>query len=967
MSFVALANAGPVLGQTPISVSNSTDFTNAIQTINNNPNTSYTLNLTANVTMSQQVLAIESNATITVVGNGHTIDGASLYRPFFVESGTVALQNLTVANGMAQGGAGGAGDYAGGGGLGAGGAVFVDSAGHLSLQNVNFATNIAHGGAGGSFTNASDWEAGGGGMGGNGGASNQGQGGGGGLYGAGGSSASVGSGGGGGGELGHGGVGAISSGFNSGGGGGGGGTTANGADGTVSAGGAGGGAQGGAGGFNATNGVSGSSGGGGGGGGYYSGSGANGGKFGGGGGAGYWYTNEPSGGNGGTGGGGGAGWTSGGNGGFGGGGGSGYNAGGNGGFGGGGGSNASGGTTGSGGFGGGNAGLNTGYIGTGGGGGAGYGGAVFVVAGGTITVVNGTTFSGNTVTAGAGGAGDVASGGNATNGGNGSAGGNDLFLMRGVTSTFNITGNNTYTFSPVIGNADGTSNAGVAIDKTGTGTLTLTGNSQLVGSTAVDAGALVANGTLGGTMSVNNGGTLMGDGTVGATTVNSGGTIYPGTVGAPLAISGNFIQQSGSTFAAEINPTASDRINVTGAAQINSGATLQVVVDPGSYTVGHTYTLLAATGSITGHYSFLMETGGSLGFSVIYDPHDIELMINSIGTNFAHYAQTPNQFAVGTALDASSGTATGDYQTVITQLQTLNSSQLPGAMNQLAGDIYPSIGAIELQTTTAWMQLISNRLAGQLRPVELGGTAPEPAVAVAGQVNADVKLVSYTDSDGQVRREPCYTFTPVSTVPRWTGWTQGYGLGGSVASNGNAGGLNYGLGGSLVGMDRWIDDNTVVGGFGGYAGTSLGDRLVGSHAAISAGQVGLYQLHRRGRFYLSNVDAFSNDGYKVTRPIDFGTINRTATGNSYGNQWAHYSEAGMSLGSGRTMLQPFAGLQYIYLAQGGYSETGAGSLDLSTSNQYVNSVRGNFWRPRLSRDDVGGHTFHPLGVGPLSA
>jgi autotransporter-associated beta strand protein len=560
-----------------------------------------------------------------------------------------------------------------------------------------------------------------------------------------------------------------------------------------------------------------------------------------------------------------------------------------------------------------------------------------VATGGTITVVNGTTFSGDTTTAGAGGTGVSSS----YNGAAGSTDGNDLFLMRGVTSTFNITGNNTYTFSPVIGNADGTSNAGVAIDKIGTGTLTLTGNSPLLGTTTVDAGTLVANGALGGTMTVNNGGTLMGDGTIGATTVNSGGTIYPGTVGAPLAISGNFTQASGSTFSAEINPTNSDRINVTGSTQINSGTTLHVVADPGSYTLGAVYTLLTSTGSITGHYSNLTVSGGGLGFTVIYDPHDIELELTSFGTNFATYAQTANQLAVATTLDATSGSATGDYAYVIAQLQTLSSSQLPGAFNQLAGDIYPSVSAIELQTTTTWMQLLSNRLAQQLRPAAVGGTVEE--VGVAGEkYNADFQLVSYQSSDGQVRTAPRLIIRKVSYVPRWTGWVQSYGLGGSVAGNGNAGGLNYGLGGSLVGIDRWLDNNTIVGVMGGYAGTSLRDRLDADHATINGGQIGLYQLRRNDRLYLSNVDAFSGDNYHVTRPIDFASISRTATGVSYGNQWAHYTEAGVTLGSGRLMLQPFTGVQYIYLDQHGYSETGAGSLNLSTSGQHVNSVRGNF-------------------------
>lgn len=326
-------------------------------------------------------------------------------------------------------------------------------------------------------------------------------------------------------------------------------------------------------------------------------------------------------------------------------------------------------------------------------------------------------------------------------------------------------------------------------------------------------------------------------------------------------------------------------------------------------------------------------------------------------------------------LDQTSGSATGDYATVIGQLQTLDAAQTQSAMNQMAGDIYASIGAVELQTTTTWMQLISNRLAGQLRPVAsgawepAGGAAGGPSGAGSGaaasegeQLDVEVRTVSYQQSDGQTRNLPQLVFRR-RTAPRWTGWTQGYGLGGGVSGNGNAGGLNYGLGGSLVGMERWLSDNVVVGFFGGYAGASLSDRLVNSNTRINGGQVGAYQLLRRGRLYLSNIDAFSGDNYNTTRQIDFGSIARAATGDSHGTQWAHYTEAGLSLGGAGMMLQPFTGLQYIYLDQRGASETGAGSLDLTTGNQTINSVRGSAGARLYRQTTLFGIPFIPSASG----
>lgn len=310
--------------------------------------------------------ALEVTSTITILGNGVTIRrdppterGAVVnYRLFFVSDvGDLTIRDMTLTNGLAKGGNGG--DHngkiggSGGGGLGAGGAIY--NRGTLTIDRSTFTANTARGGNGGrGFQNigTSMGSTGGGGMGGNGG-------------------------------------GTPSSGVN--GSGGGGGFLGNGAAGTGDVGGGGGG----------VNSATGQNGGSftGGRGGDAGASGSAGGLGGGGGGGSSSTTSTNFGGNGGVGGGGGGGRFFGGHGGFGGGGGGGtansINGSGTGGFGGGGGTQALGG------FGGGRGAFST-FNGGGGGGGAGLGGAIFNDSG-TISITN-STFSGNSAIGGTGGA-----------------------------------------------------------------------------------------------------------------------------------------------------------------------------------------------------------------------------------------------------------------------------------------------------------------------------------------------------------------------------------------------------------------------------------------------------------------------------------------------------------------------------------------------------------------------------------
>ena len=510
----------------------------------------------------------------------------------------------------------------------------------------------------------------------------------------------------------------------------------------------------------------------------------------------------------------------------------------------------------------------------------------------------------------------------------------------------------------------------------GVGPVTFSGANTYTGGTKIDNDStFIVAGSITSNVDVNNGGTLMGTGLIqGNTSVNAGGTIAPGTVGAPLNIKGNFVQGAGSTYAVEVNSTGSDKIAVGGTAQINNATKLNLNLDPGTLTVGKHYEILSATGGLSGQYAVVQSTTTTqnIVFTEQYNPNNLQVIVNS---NLTQFVQSSNLVAVASALDQTSGTATGSYANALTQLTTLGPGQLSGALNQLSGDIIPSIGTIERQTTTVQMQLLSNRLAG----LAWTGT-PSPSVA---QRTNGIRLVSSQSSnsppnDGStggsgnpVVQSPTFS-SGGSTSQTWTTWAQGYGLGGNFAGDGNAGGLNYRLGGTLFGVERWIGENTMIGVLGGYAGTSVGNRQDGSSAQINAYQVGLYELHRQDNLYLSNIDAIGYNSYNVSRPLTIGNIQQTASGSSSGNQWAHYTEGGMNFDFDELRLQPFLGLQYMYLDQRGYNESGAGSLDLITSGQIINSVRSNFgarlyhettWRGILVVPSLAARYQHEWGNG----
>ena len=146
----------------------------AIATANGNAEAD-TITLTGNIALTGTLPVLADANGMNIDLGGFTVSGNDATRIFFVDSGTVTIQNGTLADGLAKGGNGGAGDGlddgAGGGGMGAGGALYVrgDTAPTVTVIDVTFNDNSAVGGNRGAEGSGDGGGGGGGGLGGNGG------------------------------------------------------------------------------------------------------------------------------------------------------------------------------------------------------------------------------------------------------------------------------------------------------------------------------------------------------------------------------------------------------------------------------------------------------------------------------------------------------------------------------------------------------------------------------------------------------------------------------------------------------------------------------------------------------------------------------------------------------------------------------------------------------------------------------
>ena len=228
--------------------------------------------------------------------------------------------------------------------------------------------------------------------------------------------------------------------------------------------------------------------------------------------------------------------------------------------------------------------------------------------------------------------------------------------------------------------------------------------------------------------------------------VTNGGILAPGNSIGTLNVNGNFIQ-NGGIYQVEVNTAGqSDRINVAGRATINGG-TVQVLAQNGTYARNTTYTILNATGGLSGAYSSVTSNFAFLTPSLSYDANNVYLLLFQSASAFAAGAQTANQYAVGTVLDQVNASATGDFNTVLNAISVLSTQQGPAALNAISGQPYADFGTTNVQGAALFMNAV-----GQQMALARGGARRRPAPgAGAGLRDRGMRRRRARGASGQAR------------------------------------------------------------------------------------------------------------------------------------------------------------------------------------------------------------------------
>lgn len=447
----------------------------------------------------------------------------------------------------------------------------------------------------------------------------------------------------------------------------------------------------------------------------------------------------------------------------------------------------------------------------------------------------------------------------------------------------------------------------------GGGPLTISGSSpSFSGATSVTGSELIMNGSLAGSslVTIDSTSTLSGSGTIGTTT--NSGILLPGTLGeGTLAVNGALTFNPGSFFRDQITPLSSGLVQVSGVATLTNGALIvEPVTGSGFFGLTNTYTILTGS-TVIFPFSSVSVTDPNFTVTPIYSAVDVKLLV-SVSRPFVDFpCSNANECAVAYNIDALS----------------------------VEGSLGPSITAV-IDSLAGQSDAVVNDALDQMHPAAMSAFA-ELQAELGGQ------LLSIFHRGPSLR-------CACSGSNRM--WVEPFGNWLKEKKQGMEIGFNATTRGVAFGYDHQFLDCWTLGFGGAWSATDLKWSLDRGYSYVNGLYGSIYTDLILSNFYIGGSVYVGKDWYNTARHIHFTTIDLQATSHTDGFDMAGQLTAAYFFGTPSCLLYPYATVDYLYLQNASFSESGANSLDLNV-DQYTSSTlraeAGGAWRfIDRNRDDT---------------
>nr|WP_243451631.1 autotransporter domain-containing protein [Sphingosinicella soli] len=421
--------------------------------------------------------------------------------------------------------------------------------------------------------------------------------------------------------------------------------------------------------------------------------------------------------------------------------------------------------------------------------------------------------------------------------------------------------------------ADAISGTG-SFEKSGAGLLNLTGTSSFSGTTTVSAGRLAVNGSLAASdVDVQSGGSIGGNGTIGGLIVRTGATAAPGNSIGELTSATFVVFEAGSTYEVEVDAAGNTDLIVATTTATIEGGTVAVLAEDGTYLPQTQYEIVTAGDGVTGTFEAVTSNLAFLTPTLSYGPNAVTLTLTRNDIAFGAAGTTPNQIATGTAIEG----AFSPQSDVFNALVGASTAEIGYGLDAFSGEIHASSLSIASEDAAHLRRSLLARSQG--------------AMAAAEGRN----VVLWSEAGGN--------------------WIDRDG-------DGNAADVNSSGYSLLLGIEANLGDTVKIGIAGGTAETDVKLDARGSKADMKSLYGAVYGSAAFGALTLRVGGSYADFDTDTTRNVDFRTFSEELTASYGGSAVQAFGEIGYTVPLGKGTVEPFAGLNGLWLKDKDFAETG---------------------------------------------
>jgi uncharacterized protein YhjY with autotransporter beta-barrel domain len=388
-----------------------------------------------------------------------------------------------------------------------------------------------------------------------------------------------------------------------------------------------------------------------------------------------------------------------------------------------------------------------------------------------------------------------------------------------------------------------------------------------------------------------------------------------------LSIDGNFEQFDGQ-LALISDGQSMSRLHVAGSAHLDGIITVSWGDRP---LRGAQFTFLQADGGLLGLDVELIQAELSPVLSLQLGSSSHAAWLDVVAADYAGFAQTDQQRAVGAALDAAMGTSlpSGDLADVAMMLDYLPSSgDLQTALQSLnPSDLY-GMDRMSEGLTRSLGDVVSGRL-GHFRSGRHGGaSSASPAASQLASSRPDAGMLmaalrASTAVHGQTGQDGLNDETAVYVVSEM-------GRGETELPNGA---MDIDQSRIVLGVDHEFAPGWLLGGnvsLSEYTAERTGARVQGEAVSVTG-----YAGFAKGLWYGSAYAGFSRTDLEFRRTATVGTFSAVALGDTEADQWHGGFDLGAGFDLGGLTAGPVLTLRHGESEIEAYQETGLGSFNAS--------------------------------------